>query len=61
MMILAVKLKPSELTQVPEKPLQPCSGCGVLLQAQDPNRLGYLPDRDMKVAYSINITVMLYI
>ena len=38
-----------EIMQVPEKPLQPCSGCGVLLQAQDPNRPGYLPDRDMKV------------
>ena len=39
----------SEFIQVPDKTLQPCRGCGVMLQVQDPNRLGYLPDRDMKV------------
>ena len=39
----------SELIQAPDKPLQPCHGCGVLLQTQDPNRPGYLPDHDMKV------------
>ena len=39
----------SELIQVPDKAVKPCPGCGALLQSQDPERPGYLPDRDMKV------------
>ena len=34
---------------IPDKIRQPCPGCGVPLQNQDPDRPGYLPDCDMKV------------
>ena len=34
---------------MPDKALHPCPGCGAMLQNQDPDRPGYLPDRDMKV------------
>lgn len=34
---------------ISDKMLHPCPGCGVLLQSQDPDKPGYLPDRDMKV------------
>lgn len=48
----------SRVTDVPEpvskqsvfdKPRQPCPGCGVPLQNQDPDSPGYLPECDMKV------------
>jgi len=52
----SIKLKPADTleltaseTWIPDKILHPCPGCGVLLQTQDPDGPGYLPDQDMKV------------